>query len=64
MNQKARNALLPPMDEEDFKDTYPYCLLAEDSDYRNKVCNFLYARALDDLEFVANPDCGYYTQYD
>lgn len=64
MSQPASNALLPPMEADEFKATFSYCLLMEHGEYQREACAFLNVISVDNLAFVANPYYGFYTQYE
>ena len=63
MSQSASDALLPPMEHEEFQATFSYCLLMEHEEYRREVCVFLNIAGVDKLAFVANPYYGFYGRY-
>lgn len=63
MTYQTGDALLPPMEQEDFRHTEVYEALRVRKEYLAEISRFLCA-GLDSLDFVANPRQGYYTQYD
>ena len=58
------NALLPPLDWEDFQATATYQLLVSCHDDCVEICKTLTACELSDLEFTSNPKQGLHTMYD
>lgn len=58
------NALLPPLDWEDFQLTATYRLLAAHPADYTLLCNLFSAGGLSELEFAANPRRSFHTMYD
>lgn len=61
--KKSSNALLPPMEWEDFQKTSLFCLLMERRDDCTILCRFFCADSLEDLEYVPNPVTVFHTPY-
>ena len=60
----SNNALLPPLDWEDFQLTATYKLLAAHPADCTLLCNIFSAGGLSELEFSANPRRPFHTMYD
>lgn len=58
------NALLPPLDWEDFQLTATYRLLAAHPADCALLCHLFSAGGLPELEFAANPRRSFHTMYD
>ncbi len=63
MKQESNNALLPPMEWENFQQTELYHLLFIRQQYRKAVYRFLHVANLKELEYVPNPESVPYTPY-
>lgn len=60
----SNNALLPPLDWEDFQLTATYRLLAAHPADCTLLCNIFSAGGLCELEFAVNPRRSFHTMYD
>ena len=63
MNQKSSNALLPPMEWEEFQKTSLFRLLMERQDDCKIFFRFFCVDSLEDLEYVPNPITVFHTPY-
>ncbi len=61
--ETSNNALLPPLDWEDFQLTATYKLLEVHPADCALLCNLFSAGGLSELEFVANPRRSFHTMY-
>lgn len=59
MSQESSNALLQPMEDEDFQNTALYSLLATQKELWSVISGFLSASNPKDLEYIINPLFGY-----
>ena len=62
--KESSNALLPPMEWEDFQKTSLFHLLMERQDDYTILCRFFCADSSEDLEYVPNPITVFHTPYD
>lgn len=63
MNQ-SNNALLPPMEWEDFQKTPLFQILEKHQDYWAEISRFLNVDNTKDLEYVPNPRTVFHTSYE
>lgn len=63
MNQKSSNALLPPMEDEDFQNSFICHFLQKHEEYLKIFNDYLSIDSLRQLEYVPNPAYITYTPY-
>lgn len=61
MSQESSNALLQPMEDEDFQNTALYSLLSTQKELWSVISGFLSASNPKNLEYIINPLFGYAT---
>ena len=59
MSQESSNALLQPMEDEDFQNTALYSLLITQKELWAVIGGFLSVSSQKDLEYIINPLFGY-----
>lgn len=59
MSQESSNALLPPMEDEDFQNTILYSLLTTRKELWEVISGFLAVSSQKELEYIANPLFSY-----